>query len=236
MPDREELRRNVLADAIKDGVLQGIMDGSYPAGSRIMETRLAREFDISQAPVREALRGLQALGVVEITPFRGARVRWPTRDELIEAYVVRSEVEALGARLAMKRMTDDELGELLEYGNKMQEAARKGDGHAVAAADASFHGRLIELAGNGTLVRVWRSLEPFSRTYITLVAPGADPHWTADLHGPMLDALKSRDSRALVRAVRHHFAEAGSNLASRWTDPPPEAGDEPVARKRRKHE
>jgi DNA-binding GntR family transcriptional regulator len=133
-------------------------------------------------------------------------------------------------------MTDDELGELLEYGNKMQEAALKGDGHEVATADASFHGRLIELAGNGALERVWRSLEPFSRTYITLVAPGADPHWTADLHGPMLAALRARDSRALVRAVRHHFAEAGSNLASRWTDPPLEDDDHAAAAKRRNHQ
>jgi DNA-binding GntR family transcriptional regulator len=228
MPDHDELLRNVLADTIKDRLLQGIMNGSYPPGSRIVETQLARELDISQAPVREALRGLEALGVVEITPFRGARVRWPTRHELIEAYVVRSELEALGARLAMRRMTDADLDELLEYQSKMQKAAREGDGHAVATADASFHGRMIELAGNATLERVWRSLEPFSRTYLTLVAPGADPQWSADLHEPILDALRARDVRTVVRALRRHFAEASSNLASRWVDPPLESAGQPT--------
>ena len=54
-----------------------------------METRVARELGTSQAPVREALRDLEALGVVEISPFRGARVRRPSLDEMLEAYVVR---------------------------------------------------------------------------------------------------------------------------------------------------
>jgi DNA-binding GntR family transcriptional regulator len=220
MPDDVDFPRNVIADAIKDRLLQAIMHGQYPPGSRIVETRIAREFDVSQAPVREAVRGLEALGVVEITPFRGARVRLPTRHELIEAYVVRSELEALSARLAMKRMGDDDLRQLLEFGTKMQEAARAGDGHAVAVADAGFHGKLVELAGNGVLERLWRSLEPYSRTYITLVAPGADPQWSADLHKPILEALRARDTRAVVRALRHHFDEASANLASRWADSP----------------
>ena len=67
---------------------------------------------------------------------------------------------------------------------------RAGDSHAVAEADARFHGQIVELAGNATLGQVWRSLEPFSRTYITLVVPGADPQWSADLHTPILEALR----------------------------------------------
>ena len=63
--------RSVLADQVKDRLLEGIMDGDYPPDSRIVETQVARELGTSQAPVREALRGLEALGVVEITPFRG---------------------------------------------------------------------------------------------------------------------------------------------------------------------
>lgn len=222
MPGPDELPRNVIADTIKDRLLQDIMRGDYVPGERIVETRLARDFDVSQAPVREALRGLEALGVVEITPFRGARVRHVTSEELIEAYVVRSELEALGARLAMRRMTDADLSELLRYGREMQDAARAGDGHEVAVSDAAFHGRLMQLAGNTTLERLWRSLEPFSRTYISLVAPGADPQWSASLHEPILEALQARDTRAVVRALRQHFAEASSNLASRLAGAPTE--------------
>ena len=180
-----------------------------------METQVARELGTSQAPVREALRGLAALGVVEITPFRGARVRRPTRRELLEAYAVRSALETLAARLAVPRMRDDDLAELGEHMNRMQSAAKAGDGHAVAEADASFHGRIVELADNATLEKVWRSLEPFSRTYLTLVVPGADPQWSADLHTPILAALQARDVDAVVAALQGHFDDVAANMARR---------------------
>ncbi len=100
----------------------------------------------------------------------------------------------------------------------MRRAAALGDFHAEAAADADFHGRIIEIAGNATLVRVWRHLEPFSRTYITLVVPGADAFRIADLHPPVLEALRRRDPDEAAMALRQHFVDAGAMLAQLWTD------------------
>jgi DNA-binding GntR family transcriptional regulator len=219
MPGDMAISRGVLADQVKDHILQAILDGRYPPRSRIVETRIARELGTSQAPVREALRGLEALGVVEILPFRGARVRHPTTAELLEAYSVRSSLEALGARLAMPRITAADVAELEALGHEMQAAAAAGDRHAVATADASFHARLIAVAANSTLDRVWRSLEPFSRTYITLVARGADPQWTADLHVPILAALRQNDAEQVVTALKRHFALAGEHLREGWDEP-----------------
>ena len=215
----ELISRSVLADQVKDRLLQDILAGRYPPEARIVETSLARELGVSQAPVREALRGLEALGLVEILPFRGARVRRPSIGELLEAYTVRFELEALGARLGVPAMSDADLAELEALGEAMQRAAGAGDRHEVAVADAAFHARLLHLAGNATLERVWRSLEPFSRTYITLVAPGADAHWTADLHTAILDALRARDPERVVEALRGHFEEAGAHLADGWQGP-----------------
>jgi DNA-binding GntR family transcriptional regulator len=212
------IARSVLADQVKDRLLEDILNGTHPPDSRIIETKIARELGTSQAPVREALRGLEALGVVEITPFRGARVRRPSKREIIEAYAVRSTLEALGSRLAVPRMTDADVAELAGFLEAMRAAAREDDGHGVAEADARFHGRIVELADNGTLERVWRSLEPFSRTYLTLVVPGADPQWSADLHAPILDAIKRRDTEAVVRALEQHFEEVSDNMARRWPD------------------
>jgi DNA-binding GntR family transcriptional regulator len=216
--------RRVLADQVKERLLEGILDGHYPPDSRIIETQVARELGTSQAPVREALRGLEALGVVEITPFRGARVRRPSRREIVEAYAVRSTLEALAARLAVPRMTDADVAELAGQVLAMQAAAREDDGHGVAEADARFHGRIVELADNGALEKVWRSLEPFSRTYLTLVVPGADPAWSAALHEPILAAIERRDAEAVVVALERHFEEASENMARRWPD-----DDEPRA-------
>src|SRR5688500_2283028 len=179
------LSRSVLADQVKDRILEDILNGRHPPGSRIIETKVARELGTSQAPVREALRGLEALGVVEITPFRGSRVRRPSRREIMEAYAVRSALEALGARMAVPRMPEADLADLAGHLEAMRAAARDGDGRALADADARFHGRIVELADSGTLEKVWRSLEPFSRTYLTLAIPGADPRWSAELHAPV---------------------------------------------------
>jgi DNA-binding GntR family transcriptional regulator len=220
------LSRSVLADQVKDRILEGILNGHHPPDSRIIETKIARELGTSQAPVREALRGLEALGVVEITPFRGARVRRPSRREIIDAYAVRSTLEALAARLTVPRLTDANLAELAGHLEAMRAAADKADGRAVAEADARFHGRIVELADNQTLVKVWRSLEPFSRTYLTLVVPGADPQWSASLHAPILAALERRDVEEVVGALQLHFDEVRDNMARRWPvdEPPVQAG------------
>lgn len=231
MPDRVGVTRAVLAEQVKELILADIMNGVYAPDSRIVETLLARELGTSQAPVREALRGLEALGVVELTPFRGARVRQPDRKELIEAYVVRSEIESLGARLGVPRMSDRDIKELDELADQMHAAARAGDGRGVAALDTAFHGLIMELSGNATLTRVWRSLEPLSRTYITLVVPGADPAWTAGLHDPVLEAVRRRDKWAVVRALRSHFDQASAMLASSLVEPgaePKSVGESPA--------
>ncbi len=218
MTDAGSISRSVLADQVKDRLLQAILSGRYPPDTRIVETRVAREFGTSQAPIREALRGLEALGVVEILPFRGARVKRPTLEELLEAYAVRAELESLGARLAVPSMTDADLAELETLHEAMQRAALAGDRHEVAVKDAAFHACLMHLAHNATLERVWNALQPFSRTYITLVSPGADAEWTAALHPPILRALQARDAVAVEAALRRHFSEASEHLASGWLE------------------
>jgi DNA-binding GntR family transcriptional regulator len=212
------LSRMVLSDQVKDHLLEAILDGRYPPGARIVETRVARELGTSQAPVREALRDLEALGLVETAAFRGARVRHPSADELLEAFVVRSQLESLAARLAVERLTTPDLDRLTGLLGEMRRAARADDLHAEAVADAAFHGLIVEFSGNAMLRRVWQLLEPLSRTYITLVAPGADRHRIADLHQPVLDALRRRDGDRAAGALDHHYTAVGTMLASLWAD------------------
>lgn len=219
----------VLSDQVKDRLLQAILDGRYPPGARIVETQVARELGTSQAPVREALRDLEALGLVEASAFRGARVRLPSAGELLEAFVIRSQLESFAARLAVAGMTNRDIDELAGHLGEMRRAARANDAHAEAMADAMFHGRIIELSGNATLQRVWRQLEPFSRTYIMLVAPGVDRHRIADLHQPVLDALRGRDVARTARALDRHYELAGAMLQDQW-DPP--AAQQPIERTR----
>lgn len=216
MTHEAAISRSVLSDQVKDRLLQAILDGRYPPGARIVETRVARELGTSQAPVREALRDLEALGVVETAAFRGARVRRPSAAELLEAFAIRAELESLAARLAIPRLSDVDIAELAGYVTEMQRAAIAGDTHAEATADAAFHGRIVEMANNSTLLRVWRTLEPFSRTYITIVAPGADRRQIADEHLPVLGALRRRDPVLANEVLHQHFVNAAAMLERLW--------------------
>jgi DNA-binding GntR family transcriptional regulator len=106
--------RSNLREQIKGVILQRILDGEYPSGARIVETRIAQELGVSQAPVREALRDLEQLGCIVHEPFRGCSVRAFSADELLEAFPVRAALEALAARLAADRITEPELLRLAE--------------------------------------------------------------------------------------------------------------------------
>lgn len=209
------ISRGVLSDTVKDRLLAAILDGRYPPGARIVETRVARELGTSQAPVREALRDLEGLGVVEITAFRGARVRRPTPAELLEAFDVRCELEALAVRLALPLLTDDDLGQLGAYVDEMRRSSGAGDTVAEASADAAFHALIVARSGNGTLARIWDRLEPFSRTYISLAIPGADQARIVGLHAGVLEALRGRDAADADAAIRTHFIDTGAMLVAR---------------------
>jgi DNA-binding GntR family transcriptional regulator len=230
MAGEAALSRMVLSDQVKDRLLEAILDGRYPPGARIIETRVARELGTSQAPVREALRDLEALGLVETAAFRGARVRHPSSDELLEAFVVRSQLESLAVRLAVPRMTEADIDQLSGFLGEMRRAARSGDLRAEAVADALFHGRIVEVSANAMLKKVWQQLEPFSRTYITLVAPGADRHRIADMHQPILDALRARDASLAADALGHHYTAAGAMLEGLWAQDAGPTATQPAER------
>lgn len=204
--------RAVLSEGVKDRILTWILEGELEPGSRIIETRVARELGVSQAPVREALRDLAILGFVEMKPHKGARVRKPTREELTQAIEVRAELEALGGRLAATRRSERCLSDLERLYAEMEEAADRGDAHDVAMYNARFHARIIEASQNQTLQRQWSMLEPFARTFVTTTVPGVDLHWLARRHEGILTAIREQDPALAADLSRTHAAEAASLL------------------------
>ena len=201
-----------LREQIKDVLLQRIVEGSYPPGSRIVETRVAQELGVSQGPVREALRDLEQLGCVVHEPYRGCSVRAFSVDELLDAFPVRAALEALAARLAAERITDAELDALDELLDRMRLAARRGDAHDQSQANAAFHATIVRAARNATLERQWSFLEPFSRTYLTVSQPGLDLLALSERHVPILDALRARAGDAAAAAMHRHLMDAAELL------------------------
>jgi DNA-binding GntR family transcriptional regulator len=204
--------RSNLREQIKDVILQGMDAGEYAPGERLVETRIAQQLGVSQAPVREALRDLEQLGCVVHEPFRGCSVRAFSAQELLEAFPVRAALEALAARLAAERISEDELLDLAELLERMRGAARRGDAHDQSQANASFHATIVRAARNPTLERQWSFLEPFSRTYLTVSQPGLDLPALSERHVPILEALRARDGEAAAAAMHHHLMDAAELL------------------------
>jgi DNA-binding GntR family transcriptional regulator len=204
--------RSNLREQIKDVILRRILDGDYEPGARLVETRIAQELGVSQAPVREALRDLEQLGCIVHEPFRGCSVRAFSAQELIEAFPVRAALEALAARLAAERITEGELLQLADLLETMRAAAARGDAHGQSQANASFHATIVRAARNATLERQWSFLEPFSRTYISVSQPGLDLRTLSERHVPILEALRARDADAAADAMHRHLMEAAHLL------------------------
>lgn len=200
--------REVLSEGVKNRILTWILEGEVEPGSRIVETRVARELGVSQAPVREALRDLAVLGFVEMEPHKGARVRNPTREELIQAIEVRAELEALGGRLAALRRTEQCLADLERLYAAMVEASERGDAHDQALNNSRFHARVIAAAHNPTLQRHWSMLEPFARTHLTASVPDSELHRLSGRHEAILAAIRDQDPELAAELSRKHAAEA----------------------------
>jgi DNA-binding GntR family transcriptional regulator len=209
--DAPFIRPNLRAQ-IKDVILQRIVAHEYPPGARLVETRIAQELGVSQAPVREALRDLEQLGCVVHEPFRGCSVRAFSAEELLEAFPVRAALEALAARLAAEHISEDELLQLADLLDEMRAAARRGDAHDQSQANAAFHATIVRAAHNATLQRQWSFLEPFSRTYLTVSQPGLDLLALSERHVPILDALRARDGDTAAAAMHRHLMDAAELL------------------------
>jgi DNA-binding GntR family transcriptional regulator len=202
--------RVILRDQVRDLLLSRVMSGEYPPGSRLVETRIAQELGVSQAPVREALRDLEQLGCVEYAPFRGSSVRALSVADLLEAFPVRSALEALACRLAAGRITDAQLERLAALIGEMRAAAD--DPRAESAADSDFHATIVEAAGNATLSRQWSQLLPHARTFISMTLPESTRGSVAERHVPILDALRRRDPEAAAAAMEEHLADVAARL------------------------
>jgi DNA-binding GntR family transcriptional regulator len=109
---RRIIERRVLREDIRDQLIESILGGHLAPGDRIVETRIAQQFGVSQAPVREALRDLELFGFIVTSPFRGAIVRQISVEELVQIYPIRAVLEGLAARDAAVRITDAGLKKL----------------------------------------------------------------------------------------------------------------------------
>ncbi|MFI7613451.1 GntR family transcriptional regulator [Nonomuraea terrae] len=198
-----KLPRLTLARQIRDSLVASIVSGHFGPGERLVETRLAATYGTSQAPVREALRELEAMRLVETQPRRGTFVRPFVQETLRESYVVRAALEETATRLALLAGTVPVEAMRADVA-AMRAAAESGDGEASARASVSFHRRIVEAAHNELLKLTWESLQIEARTAVTMVATEVDLHDVVQDHAELLAAIEDGDLEVACRHARDH--------------------------------
>jgi len=202
------VNRTSLRAQVKEILLARIINHEYKPGDRLVELQIAQEFGISQAPVRESLRELEALGFVESEPYRGTRVRAVTKAELTEIYPVRAALEEVAARVAAQRLAGKVEALAAELA-AMHQAAEKGDLYEQVQHDVEFHRLIVEASGNRVLQDVWRSLRIEARTLISALKADIGGHEIAEMHRPVLEALAEGNAEKAGILLRKHVEYFG---------------------------
>ncbi|MEU7482318.1 GntR family transcriptional regulator [Streptomyces sp. NPDC042319] len=183
-----------LREQIREHILEGIVSGRWQPGERIVERRIAVELEVSQTPVREALRELESLRLIESAPNKGVRVRNLTAADLKESYPVRAGLEQVAAELAAGRLADDTAALEREVAAlTMADAAA--DGEAQVRHTVAFHREIIRAAENGVLLHTWESLGVEVWTTLSIRWFSPDPRSHAQDHQEIVDAFRRRDPK-----------------------------------------
>ncbi len=198
--------RVVLSDEISTGTIR--------PGSVLDEGTLSARFSASRTPVREALRQLEASGLVEIRPRKGAFVLPLTLPRLMQMFEVTAEIEAMCVGLATHRITGVERAELLDIHQKASVAAREENFEQYDELNLAFHELLYRSAHNDflfeELMRLRGRLLPFRRTQLRYAQR---LHSSNNEHDAIIRAMMQGDAAQASLMMREHMLNAGVALA-----------------------
>lgn len=216
-----------LADEIAFRLQTAILDGSYAPGTHLLQDELCVRFGVSRTPVREALRKLQAQHLVVVVPNKGAKVRVPSRAELIEVYEVRAELEGFACELAAKRVDENTLAALdaaqAIIDGAVAELEQRGPGSEGDASfqarfsrgNEDFHGAIHRAAGNRRLQRVIDELQGFFPKDVVwrAIRSSEEVHEVNSAeHRRIRDALEAGNGRRARKEMRAHILHARNLL------------------------
>jgi DNA-binding GntR family transcriptional regulator len=201
-----------LSDQVKQYILDAIERGELKPGERLVESKIARQFSISQAPVREAISELVSTGFLNREPHKGAVVRMLTDKDMIEIYTVRATLESLAAQQAVEHITDEHIHQLRVILEKMLEMAQLQDFISTARYDRQFHDLIMEISGNRLLRRIYQNLQLNQFTLITMRRSAQTLEILAQRHQKIIEALESHDPENAKTAMWHHIEELQPRL------------------------
>ena len=204
-----------LSQSIAQALVTEIVSGRLPSGSRLDENSIARRFNVSRSPVRDALRQLAPTRLVENFPRRGFFVAQVDRSKLQSVYEALSEIEALCAGLCAVRAEAAERRNIEAIHAKVKAAARADDGEAYAAVNDDLHDAIYASAHNTTIRNIAadlrQQLAPF-RSNLFLQRERIED--SLQEHQVLIKAIMDRDAEAAASAMRRHTARTALNVLS----------------------
>jgi DNA-binding GntR family transcriptional regulator len=193
-------KENQVAEFLRERILSGL----FQRGQKLRQAEIAKMFNLSITPVREALKLLEAEGYVLGASHRGAIVAPVNLEQVEELYELRLELETRLAREAFKRITPEGIESLIRMNEEMTVALKANDMVAHRRSNFRLHFRFYEMADQPStlhFVRILWAKYPFEMLSVM-------PNRLADVideHQKFLDALKSGDGKAVIRAVQAHI-------------------------------
>lgn len=194
---------------IADALRQQIVSGERAPGTRIGQEALAEQFNASRMPVREALRMLEAEGLIRIESHRGAWVAKLDFEEFRKSYRMRAVLEPLAVAESIPNLSETAIAEAFELIERLRETTSgRVDVGAFLELDREFH--LLTYSGvvfkplSSTIERLWNMTQHYRRVYISQLAPTEFENTHAD-HFIIADALRRGDAESAADATRIHI-------------------------------
>lgn len=212
MPTKANPSRATAVQAVVDAIIEGVKEGRYAPGQRLVEADLTAELGVSRGPLREALGRLAAEGVLEIEPYRGALVRRLSRADVVDLFQIREVLEGEAARLAATLIDEGDHRARLEAGIGAVDRYRdRSDSIAYMDENSRFHELIVELSGNKLLARLIGQLHvhAFRLLFRRMVVEDTAVENSIADHDAVASAILAGDPRAAERAMRQHVRRSG---------------------------
>lgn len=205
-------KEHTKSENLTEYLIEAIVDGELTPGSKISEPELAKQFQVSRGPLREALMRIEGLGLIERIPHIGARVIQLTLSKLVELYAVREALEGMAARLAARNISELELAglEILLSTHSTHIDQVEGASYFHQQGDFDFHYRIIQASRNQQLIGLLcDELYHLLRMY-RYQSPRAHsrPVEALEEHKFILRAIAERDEELAEMLMRRHIARS----------------------------
>jgi DNA-binding GntR family transcriptional regulator len=202
------------SESLREQIEERIITGTYPPGTRLDEMELAGAFGVSRTPIREALIQLEAGGFIERRPRKGWAVCAIPPGRLCEMFDVMAELEAMCARLAARRASDDDHRRIREAHEACEQARLSDDPDAYYRLNEQFHHAIYEASHNAFLVEQAKALHRRLRPYRRLQLRVRNRMATSfDEHGRVVAAILAGDGGQAAEHLRSHVVVQGDRFA-----------------------